>query len=150
IHLNVLEEHSEGLIILSGCADSVLSCTLLGGKSYGEQRLEYSRDDYRRAVGVVEWYQEVFEDRYYLETQRFPMLGRTCALNPAYKQMSRNTGVQLAATSDCHYLYARKNEMQKILHAAHRGASVPQMEASWKYVSTLNIPATDQRVFDDL
>lgn len=150
IHLDVLEAHSDGLIILSGCADSVLSCTLLGGKSYGEQRLTYSRQEYRRALGVVEWYQEVFGDRYYLEVQRFPMLDRTRALNPAFEQMSRDTGVPLVATSDCHYVYSRDNEMQKILHAAHRGSSVAAVEASWEYECTLDIPESDERVFKNL
>lgn len=147
IHLPVLERYSDGLIILSGCADSVLSCTLLGGKSYGDQRLTYSKADYRRAIGVVEWYQEVFGDRYYLEVQRFPMLKRACALNPAFERISKDTGVPLAATSDCHYVYARDNEMQKILHAAHRGSSVDAVAASWEYECTLDIPESDDRVF---
>src|SRR6478735_10242434 len=98
------------------------------------------------AVGVVEWYKEIFGDRYYLETQRFPMLDRTRVLNPAFEQLSRDTGVLLAATSDCHYVYARDNEMQKILHAAHRGSSVQAVEASWEYDCTLDIPGTDERV----
>jgi len=149
-HLDNLERHSDGLIVLSGCADSVLSCTLLGGKSYGEQRLTYDKADYRRAVGVVEWYQEIFGDRYYLETQRFPMLDRTCALNPAFERLSRDTGVSLAATSDCHYVYPRDNEMQKILHAAHRGSSVDAVAASWEYDCTLHIPASDDEVFKAL
>jgi len=149
-HLEVLEEHADGLIVLSGCADSVLSCTLLGGKSYGDKRLRYSRADYRRAIGVVEWYQEVFGDRYYLEVQRFPMLDRTRALNPAFEQLSRDTGVPLAATSDCHYVYARDNEMQKILHAAHRGGSVAKVESEWEYDCTLDIPESDERVFKNL
>lgn len=150
IHLGVLEEFSDGLIVLSGCADSVLSCTLLGGKSYGDQRLTYSKADYRRTVGVVEWYQEVFGDRYYIEVQRFPMLDRTRALNPAFERISRDTGVPLAATSDCHYVFARDNTMQKVLHAAHRGSSVQAVEASWEYDCTLDIPESDERVFKNL
>lgn len=150
IHLNVLEEFSDGLIVLSGCADSVLSCTLLGGKSYGDTRLDYSKADYRNAIGVVEWYKEIFGDRYYIETQRFPQLDRTRALNPAFERLSADTGVPLAATSDCHYVYARDNEMQKILHAAHRGSSVQAVEASWEYDCTLDIPGDDDRVYDDL
>lgn len=150
VHLNVLESHADGLIVLSGCADSVLSCTLLGGKSYGDKRLTYSKADYRRATRVVEWYQNVFGDRYYLEVQRFPMLDRTRALNPAFEKISRDTGVPLAATSDCHYVYARDNEMQKILHAAHRGSSVQAVESSWEYDCTLDIPESDERVFKNL
>jgi DNA polymerase-3 subunit alpha len=150
IHLDTLETYSDGLIVLSGCADSTLACTLLGGKSFGDKRESYTDQHYESAIRLVEWYQAIFGDRYYLECQRFPGLGRTCALNPAYERLSRDTGVALVATSDCHYVFARDNEMQKILHAAHRSASVSQVEASWEYDITLDIPTSDDRVESDL
>ena len=150
IHVVMLEEFSDGLIVLSGCSDSVLACTLFGGKSYGAPGFRFDPEQYRRALGVVEWYQEVFGDRYYLETQRFPALRRTCKINQAYERISRDTGAQLAATSDCHYVYARDNEMQKVLHAAHRGSSVSATEAAWEYNVTLDIPESDERVYQDL
>jgi DNA polymerase-3 subunit alpha len=128
----------------------VLACTLLGGKSYGAQLLHYDDEQYRRAIGVVEWYQAIFGDRYYLEVQRFPALRRTCALNQAYELISRDTGVALAATSDCHYVHDGDSEMQKILHAAHRGSSVSQTEAAWEYNIKLSIPESDERVYQDL
>jgi DNA polymerase-3 subunit alpha len=150
IHLDQLEKYSEGLIVLSGCADSQLSCTLLGGKYYGDKRDSFSTADFANSVRLVEWYKSVFGDRFYLECQRFPGLGRTCALNPAFEKLGRECGVGLAATSDCHYVFARDNEMQKILHAAHRGSSVDAVAASWEYGITLNIPDSDERVIDDL
>jgi len=150
IHLEYLERYSDGLIILSGCADSQLSCTLLGGKNYGDKRLNWSPEEYDRAVRLVEWYKKIFGDRYYIECQRFPGLDRTRALNPAFELLSKDTGVRLAATSDCHYVYARDAEMQKILHASHRGSSVSQVEAEWEYSITLDIPSSDTQVFDDL
>lgn len=150
IHKSNLVEHSDGLIILSGCADSELSCTLLGGKSYGDKRLEYSKENYSAAIRLIQWYQTVFQDRYYLECQRFPGLDRTRALNPAFERLSADTGVPLVATSDCHYVYARDNEMQKILHASHRGSSVDAVSASWEYGITLDIPASDEQVYVDL
>jgi DNA polymerase-3 subunit alpha len=150
IYLKHLEQYSEGLIVLSGCADSQLSCTLLGGKTYGDKRLDYTREHYDNAVRLVRWYQKIFGDRYYLETQRFPGLDRTRALNPAFEKISLDTGVPLVATSDCHYVYARDSEMQKILHAAHRGSSVSQVEAAWEYSITLDIPASDDKVWADL
>jgi DNA polymerase-3 subunit alpha len=150
IHLDQLERYSEGLIVLSGCADSNLSCTLLGGKSFGDKRETYTAEQYQGAIRLIEWYQSIFGDRYYLECQRFPGLGRTRALNPAFERLSADTGAALVATSDCHYVFARDNEMQKILHAAHRSASVSQVEASWEYDVTLDIPESDERVEADL
>lgn len=150
IHLGELEKYNEGLIILSGCADSTISCTLLGGKSYGDKRDEFTAEQYRNTVRLALWYKEIFGDRYYLEAQRFPQLGRTCVLNPAFERISEDTGIQIAATSDCHYVYARDNEIQKILHASHRSSTVSAVEASWEYDCTLDIPQSDERVYSDL
>lgn len=150
IHLNVLEAHSDGLIVLSGCSDSVLSCTLLGGKSYGDQRLTYTAEQYRDTVRMVEWYKAIFGDRYYIEVQRFPQLARVRALNTAFERLSTDTGVPIAVTSDCHTVYDRDSEIRKILHAANRGSSVSQVEAEWEYDVPCGIPGTDDIVYDDL
>ena len=40
--------------------------------------------------------------------------------------------------------------MQKILHASHRGSTVDAVSAAWEYSITLNIPSSDEQVFDDL
>ena len=146
----MLREFNEGLIVLSGCADSLLSCTLLGGKSNGDKRDEYSRKDYRAARRVIEQYQAVFGDRYYLEVQRFPGLDRTCTLNPALALLGRDTGARLVGTSDVHYPYGSDNEMQKILHAAHRGSTVEATEASWEYDILLTYPTSDREITKDL
>lgn len=150
ISLELLKEYSDGLILGSGCSDSVVSCTLLGGKSYGDQRLIYTKSQYRDTIRMVQWYQEVFGDRYYLECQRFPQLARCRALNTAFEQLSADTGVPLVVTSDCHTVFDRDSEIRKILHAANRGASVEQVEASWEYDVPCGIPGTDELVMEDL
>jgi DNA polymerase-3 subunit alpha len=151
IHKTNLVEHSDGLIILSGCADSELSCTLLGGKSLGDKHDTWiRRSDYDAAVRLVEWYKTIFGDRYYIECQRFPGLERSRSLNSTFEHLSADTGVPLAATSDCHYVYSRDAEMQKILHASHRGSSVDAVSAAWEYSITLDIPTSDLQIYDDL
>ena len=147
---DMLKEHSNGLIVLSGCADSVVSCTLLGGKSYGDKRLEYTNKHFRRAARVIERFQDVFGDRYYIETQRFPGLERTCVLNPAFAELSEITGAGLAATADVHYPNPTDNKMQTILHAAHRGSTVSATEASWEYDILLTYPLSDEEIQEDL
>ena len=111
---NILKDHHQGLIVLSGCADSMLACNLLGGKGI-------ETGDERRARKVIERFKRLLGDRYYLETQQFPELGRTKQLNEWYEQMSKRYGVPLVATSDCHYPMPEDNGMQRILHAANRG-----------------------------
>lgn len=146
----LLSEFGDGLVVLSGCADSLLSCTLLGGKELGPKRLEYTGKDFSRAREVVERYQELFGEWYFLEVQRFPGLERTCVLNPAFAELSRITGARLAASSDVHYPFPEDNEMQRVLHAAHRGGTVEQVDASWEYDILLTYPTSDKEIRDDL
>src|SRR5580698_11662147 len=54
IDKEILEAHSEGLILLSGCAAGELSQLLLGGRDEEAERL-------------AAWYSKVFGDRFYLE-----------------------------------------------------------------------------------
>lgn len=148
IHPEWWPEHAEGLIITSGCSDSLLSCTLLGGKSMGDKRERATRWDMDACVKVIQQYQEWFgKENYYLECQRFPALDRTCVLNPAWAELSRRTGAPLVATADVHYPRADENEMQKILHAAHRGnKSISQQEAEWEYDIRMSIPTSDVEI----
>lgn len=145
-----LVKWNEGIIALSGCSDSQLSCILLGGKSFGEKRMEPRKGDFQRAVRGVRKFQEIFGDRYYLEVQRFPGLERTCALNPLLAQISSETGVLLAATCDVHYPHPDQNAMQRILHAAHRGGTVESADAAWEYNILLTYPQSDDEIKNDL
>jgi len=147
----MLRDHAEGLLVLSGCADSLLSCTLLGGKSNGPKRETASRWHLDAAEQVVRKFQDLFGDAYYLETQQFPELQRTRTLNPILAELSRRTGVPLVATSDVHYPFPDDNEMQKILHAAGRGTgSVEAQEATWEYDIRLTFPTSDRAILDRL
>ena len=135
----MLAEHSEGLIVLSGCSDSLLACSLLGGKS-----IEPEDASWERAVGVARRFQSLLGDRYYLECQMFPELDRTRQLNAAWERLGELLHIPLVATADVHYPQPDDNEMQVILHAAGRGAgSVAAQEASWEYSIRLTHPASD-------
>lgn len=143
----MLADHADGLIVLSGCADSLLSCTLLGGKSNGPKRETASSWDIDAAERVVRDFQDLLGDGYYLETQQFPELQRTRTLNPILAELSRRTGVPLCATADVHYPLSDDNEMQKILHAAGRGSgSVEAQEATWEYDIRLTLPLSDRQI----
>src|SRR6185312_16400508 len=136
----LLSNHHEGLIILSGCADSLLACSLLGGKTIAPEDASW-----KRCQSQANAFKDLLGDRFYLETQAFPELPRTQAINTAYEKLGRKLGIQLAATQDVHYPMPDDNEMQVILHAAMRGAgSVAQQEAGWEYNIRLTPAATDQ------
>lgn len=139
---DMLAEHSEGLIVTSGCADSLLACDLLGGKG---RELHEDRPDMDGALRTVRRFKRLFGDRYYLEVQAFPELARTRTLNAAYAALSDKSGVPLVATADVHYPYPDDNELQKVLHAALRAGTgtVEAAEASWEYNIRLTYPTSD-------
>ncbi len=86
----LLATYSEGIIVLSGCPSSELQRAL-------------QRDDLAEAHRVVDWYREVFDDRYYFEIQRHDELAQ---FEPPLKHtvsMARELGVPLVATQDAHY-----------------------------------------------
>lgn len=144
---DIIADHSEGLIVLSGCADSLLACDLFGGKG----REFRDRADYKTALRTVNKFKALFGDRYYLECQQFPELERTRSLNPVYAELSRETGVPLVATADCHYPLPDDNKMQTILHAAGRGTgTVESAEAEWEYDIRLTLPGSDAKLLQRL
>jgi DNA polymerase-3 subunit alpha len=136
----MLAEHNEGLIFLSGCSDSLLACSLLGGKT-----IEPADASYDRARRTAERFSGLLGDRFFLECQMFPELERTGEINSAYEKLAADTGIQLCATADVHYPQPDDNEMQVILHAAGRGAgSVAAQEAGWEYNIRLTYPSSDR------
>lgn len=146
----MLKKYADGLVVTSGCADSLLSSTLLGGKWLGPKRLDYTSAQFQATVDLAMWYQRTFGENYYLEVQRFPGLERCRVLNPAFEQISRITGIPLVATADVHYPLPTDNKLQTILHAAHRGGTVESTEASWEYDILLTYPTSDDEVMRDL
>ena len=139
-----LRNNSEGLVVLSGCAGSLLACTLLGGKGTPEHNdIAYLND----ARIVAETFRVFFPDRYFLEIQPFPELERTCAINTWYEKISRHTGIPLIVTHDVHYPKPEDAEMQAVLHAVHRGkATVEDQLRSWNYEVPLTLPSSDSEL----
>lgn len=136
----MLADWNEDLICLSGCADSLLACSLLGGKTIAPEDAGP-----KRARAQAMRFRELFGDRFYLETQAFPELARTKSINSFYEPMGKKLGISLVGTQDVHYPYPDDNEMQLILHAASRGSgSVDQQAAGWEYDIRLTPSPTDR------
>lgn len=144
--------HNKGLICTSGCADSHLACTLLGGKGIpAPETAAQRRASYDAAVGVLKMYKRMLGDRYYLEVQRFPELARSCKLNVQYAKWSEEFGIPLVASSDVHYPHPDDNELQKILHAASRNTgTVAAAEAEWEYDIRMTYPQSDDEIMSSL
>ena len=102
IDRELLSQHSEGLIALSGCLAGEVSSALLRG-------------DYHGAKEVALWYRDLFgEGRYYLEIQNHG-LREQLEINSELIHLSRETGIPLVATNDCHYLAKEDSSLQQVL-----------------------------------
>ncbi len=101
IDKQILEQHSEGLICLSGCVSSEFSDFLL------HDRL----DD---AISLCHWYEQVFGDRFYVEVQDNGIdIQRTHAA--AATDLANRVGLPLVGTSDAHYLNRTDCEAHDVL-----------------------------------
>ncbi|MCI0843590.1 MAG: DNA polymerase III subunit alpha, partial [Chloroflexi bacterium] len=96
----ILEQHSEGLIVLSGCATSEVSRRLLEGRF----------DD---AVKAAHYYKDLFGD-YYIELQEHGIEEHK-QLSVELLRLARETGLPVVATNDLHYVKPEDATYQDIL-----------------------------------
>ena len=110
IDKEILEQHSEGLICLSGCVSSELSRGLLSGGAAG---MEKARE-------AAAWYTKVFGDRYFIEIQYNGVEIQKIAMEGAI-DLANHMGLPLVATSDVHYILREDAEAQDILLCVNTG-----------------------------
>lgn len=112
---DILKEHNEGLIILSGCASSELGENL-------------RVDNYEEAKKIAQWYKEVFGDRYYLEIQDHGHLESKTAwdvqtkINGHLEKLSEELDIPCVITSDGHYLTHDYQDAHEILLCVGTGS----------------------------
>ncbi len=90
IDKEVLQKHSEGLIVLSSCIK-------------GEIPYKLIHDDYQGAIDVASYYKDVFGDNFYLEIQDHGIEEEKKAVK-GLLEISKKLGVPVVATNDTHYL----------------------------------------------
>jgi len=111
IDKEILEQHSAGLVALSGCLK-------------GEVAGRLSRGDEASALQAAGWYREVFgPDRYYLELMDHGIEAQQRA-NQGLLALHRKTGIPLVATNDTHYLHKGDHEAHDVLLAIGSGRKV--------------------------
>jgi DNA polymerase-3 subunit alpha len=142
----MLAAHHEGLIVTSGCSDSLLSCSLLGGKSIPE-----SEASWERAVDLAGRMKDLLGDRYYLETQIMPELPRSRELNAAWERLGAQLAIPLVATCDVHTLREGQHEIRATIHAAGRGGGrIEDQMDGWDYKVPDYVPRSDAEVYERL
>ena len=111
IDRELLEQYSDGVIVLSGCPS-------------GELHRALETEDLVEAQRIVQWYRETFDDRYCLEVQRHDALGRYEPVLQRTVQLSRETGIPLVATQDAHYCEPGDHDAHDLLLCIGTNAAV--------------------------
>jgi DNA polymerase-3 subunit alpha len=140
----MIQEHHEGLIVLSGCTGSELFTAVGGGKL-----VEPEDASYRRGLAVARRFKRQFGDRYFIEVQAFPELEQTRRVNPQLARIARALRVPLVASMDCHYTIPTEAEIQQVLHNV-RGRSKQTLEEQardWGYDVPLCPPVRDRDIY---
>jgi len=99
----LLQRYSAGLVALSACVS-------------GEIPRLIQRGQVDAARAAVQWYRETFGPRnFYLELQRHVSQPELEAVNQGIISLARETGVDLVATNDVHYVTREDAAAQEIL-----------------------------------
>ena len=98
----LLKKHHEGLIALSACLAGEIPRNLV-------------QNDYETAKKVALEYRDIFgENNYFIEIQDHGLADQKRIL-PNLIKLSKETGIPLVATNDCHYISKDDAKMQNVL-----------------------------------
>ena len=111
IDYSLLQEHCEGLICLSACLSGDLSKMMLQG------RLE---DAKKYALSMEKMFGK---GRYYIEIMDHGIKEERTVL-PKLIQLSKETGIPLVATNDCHYPHQKDAAAQEVLICIQTGKTL--------------------------
>src|SRR5262245_27817049 len=111
IDKKLLKEHSEGLIGLSACLGGEVAQTLM-------------KQGYDKAKEAALEYKSLFEEGSYFLVVQPNGLDEQEQDNDAWKKMSRETGLGLVATGDCHYVQRDDWKSHIILMCIQQGKTL--------------------------
>ncbi len=135
----LLAQHADGLLVLSGCLNSEVSRLLSAG-------------DEAKALQTAGWYQEVFgKDYYFMEVQSHG-LEQQVAVTEGTIRIARAIGAPLCGTNDSHYLEADHSRAHEALLCIQTGTTMSDPNR-WKFSSNeFYVKSADEMraVFKDL
>ncbi len=116
IDYDLLEEHHEGLVVLSGCLNGDIPKAVM----------ENRPDDAKR---LMEWHIERFgKDHFFLEVQDHPNIPDQIKLNAALIELGKKYNVGLVATADTHYIHPEDAHAQDVLICVQTGTTVDEKD----------------------
>ena len=115
IDKEILKEHSEGLIVLSGCPSAELFKKIVSG-------------DEKSIMNTINWYKDVFRDDYYLEIMRHEHVDNQEKVNQWIINNYKELNVKIVATNDNHYETKGDYEKEILLKNVRSGSSNPRSD----------------------
>ena len=115
VDFEILEKYHEGLICLSACLA-------------GEVARALNRGAYDEAKAIALKYRDLFgEDNYFLEMQDHGIQEQK-DVNQGLMRLSKETGIPLVATNDCHYTNKEDAYSHDVLLCIQTGAKVDDVD----------------------
>ena len=133
IDKELLAQHSEGIICLSGCVSSELAA-------------KARADDIEGARTLLNKYIDMFDDRLYLEIQPHKFAAQQ-KLNQLNYELSKEFNLPLVSTNDCHYIHKDDAYSQEVLMCVSTGKLITD-ESRMKHDSELYLKSYDEMLVD--
>src|SRR5260221_6385974 len=111
IDYDLLAKHSRGLIALSACLKGVVT------EAVGDEKFDQARENAYRLRDIFG------KQNFFLEIQDQGLLVEK-AVNPHLVRLSKETGIPLVATNDCHYLHHEDAHAQEVLLCIQTGKTM--------------------------
>ncbi|MBP9748442.1 MAG: DNA polymerase III subunit alpha, partial [Candidatus Pacebacteria bacterium] len=112
VDMDLLREHHEGVIALSGCMGGMLSQAVLAHNQ-------------EKAEALVKEHQEIFgKENYFIEIQSHPHVERDEELRENLIKLAKKLGVKVVATQDSHYACTDDHEAHHTLLQINTGADI--------------------------
>ncbi len=121
--LDLLAEHSEGIIAASGCLGGEVPQLLAPDASSEEGNLGQVRN-FDAALSAASRYQDIFgRDNFYIELQDHGLEAQRRVL-PDLVEIARRIGAPLVATNDSHYTRQDESDTHDVLLCIQTGATI--------------------------
>jgi len=130
IDLDLLAEHNDGLIVLSGCMSGMVAAPLL-------------KNDFEASVKAAKTYVDIFGDRFYIEVMRHGMPEED-VINDGLVKVARQLNVPIVATNDSHYLEQRDAPAHDVLLCIGTGKTVSDTSRMKFYSDQFYVKSADE------
>lgn len=98
IDMEVLAEFGDGIIVISGCMNGLISKTII-------------REDMDKARELTKWFKNRFGEDFYIEVQAHNPI----ELNTSLLALADEFGVKPVATGDCHFAKKEERDLEELL-----------------------------------